>query len=84
MAIHLSALHGEVRWVLRDTGPGIPDSERALVFERFYRVGTPKVVGTGLGLAIVAEIVSRLAGSIVLRTPEDGQGLEVEILLPMA
>ncbi|MFM9889715.1 MAG: sensor histidine kinase [Rickettsiales bacterium] len=71
-------------WVIRDSGPGIPEAERALVFERFYRVGTPKAVGTGLGLAIVAEIVTRLAGQITLRTPESGVGLEVEILLPIA
>lgn len=67
-----------------DTGPGIPEAERAHVFERFYRVGTPKAQGTGLGLAIVAETVARLSGSIALKTPAGGQGLRVEISLPRA
>ncbi|MDX2095277.1 MAG: ATP-binding protein [Alphaproteobacteria bacterium] len=67
-----------------DSGPGIPEAERAHVFQRFYRVGTPKAQGTGLGLAIVAEIAARLSGSILLKTPENGVGLRVEIRLPRA
>ena len=67
-----------------DSGPGIPEEERAHVFQRFYRVGTPKAQGTGLGLAIVAEIAARLSGSITLKTPENGIGLLVEIALPRA
>ena len=69
---------------IRDTGPGIAEAERALVFERFYRVGTPKAEGTGLGLAIVAESVARLSGTIALKSPEEGSGLLVEIELPRA
>ncbi len=85
-AVHV-ALTGdteEIRCMVTDSGPGIPEEERAHVFQRFYRVGTPKAQGTGLGLAIVAEIVNRLSGSIVLKTPESGQGLAVEITLPRA
>jgi two-component system sensor histidine kinase TctE len=40
---------------VEDTGPGIPESDRALVFERFYRVLGTNVDGSGLGLAIVRE-----------------------------
>ena len=65
-----------------DTGPGIPAEERPLVFERFYRVGTPKAQGTGLGLAIVAESIARLSGKIHLLSAPDLPGLMVEILLP--
>jgi two-component system sensor histidine kinase TctE len=44
---------------VEDTGPGIPPSERAHVFERFYRIlGTPST-GSGLGLAIVREIAQQ-------------------------
>lgn len=84
VSVTITCDNAQVRWVLRDTGPGIPEADRALVFERFYRVGTPKAVGTGLGLAIVAEIISRLSGQIHLNTPAEGPGLEVEILLPLA
>jgi len=70
------------RCSVRDTGPGIPEAERALVFERFYRVGTQRTEGTGLGLAIVAESIARLGGAIALKSPEQGDGLLVEIQLP--
>ena len=67
---------------ITDTGHGIPEEERDLVFQRFYRVSTPEAEGSGLGLAIVAEIVERFSGSIELKTPESGIGLCVEIILP--
>ena len=44
---------------VEDSGPGIPDAERHLVFDRFYRVLGTNVDGSGLGLAIVREIVSQ-------------------------
>jgi two-component system sensor histidine kinase TctE len=44
---------------VEDSGPGIPASERAMVFERFYRVLGTQVDGSGLGLAIVREIASQ-------------------------
>lgn len=49
---------------VEDNGPGIPEHERELVFERFYRVlgSDPEgrnLDGSGLGLAIVREIAGR-------------------------
>ncbi|CAN5467365.1 sensor histidine kinase N-terminal domain-containing protein [soil metagenome] len=41
---------------VEDTGPGIPEKERPMVFERFYRVLGSGQDGSGLGLAIVREI----------------------------
>ena len=41
---------------VEDNGPGIPEAERARVFERFYRVLGTGTDGAGLGLAIVREI----------------------------
>ena len=49
--------HGGVALEVLDRGPGIPDSERARVFDAFYRVGneaTRTARGTGLGLHLVA------------------------------
>lgn len=84
--VHVDLLvdEAEICCVVTDSGPGIPEGERAHVFTRFYRVGTPQAQGTGLGLAIVSEITARLSGSITLKTPENGQGLRVEITLPRA
>lgn len=44
---------------VEDTGPGIAESERELVFRPFYRSLGTDVDGSGLGLAIVQEIVER-------------------------
>ena len=44
---------------VEDNGPGIAPSERAQVFERFYRILGSEVEGSGLGLAIVREIAQR-------------------------
>lgn len=41
---------------VQDDGPGIPPEERALIFERFYRVEHGNGDGCGLGLSIVEEI----------------------------
>jgi len=43
-----------------DKGPGIPDDEKMLIFDKFYRVGDENVrksKGTGLGLFIVKEVL---------------------------
>ena len=44
---------------VEDNGPGIPEAERELVFQPFYRALGTNVDGSGLGLAIVKEITDR-------------------------
>jgi two-component system sensor histidine kinase TctE len=51
---------------VEDSGPGIPESDRKLVFERFFRVLGTEVDGSGLGLAIVREIVEQHEARISL------------------
>ena len=51
--------HGLAILEVEDNGPGIEPSERAQVFERFYRILGSDVEGSGLGLAIVREIAQR-------------------------
>ncbi len=55
---------------VEDNGPGIPESEREQVFQRFYRILGSEVSGSGLGLAIVKEIVQQHQATITIR---DGQ-----------
>jgi two-component system, OmpR family, sensor histidine kinase TctE len=42
--------------IVEDDGPGIPQSEKEMIFERFYRIQGSSGNGCGLGLAIVKEI----------------------------
>jgi two-component system sensor histidine kinase KdpD len=57
-------------WV-RDCGPGVPESEQALVFERFYR-GRPEVPGSGLGLSICKGLVEAQGGSVRVENADPG------------
>lgn len=55
---------GAVHLWVRDTGPGVPDAEKALVFERFARGRDVTDDGAGLGLSIVAAIAQAHGGSV--------------------
>lgn len=59
VTVRLSTGDGGVSLSVEDTGPGIPPPERALVFERFYRVLGSAGDGSGLGLPIVREIAEQ-------------------------
>lgn len=56
--------HAAALLEVEDTGPGIAPSERAQVFERFYRILGSNVQGSGLGLAIVREIAQQHGAEI--------------------
>jgi signal transduction histidine kinase len=56
-----------------DRGPGVPEAERAAIFQRFRRGRVPAgTIGAGLGLAIVAEIAAAHGGSAHVTARESG------------
>ena len=57
---------------VEDTGPGIPESERELVFQPFYRALGTNVDGSGLGLPIVREIARQHDAEIRLEDARPG------------
>jgi len=69
--------NGAASLLVADSGPGIPEEERARVFERFYRgaAGRRTGPGSGLGLAIVAALVERWGGDVRLL---EGPGTRIE------
>ena len=73
---------GAPRLEVEDNGIGIPLGERALVFERFYRVIGSQEAGSGIGLAIVREIAVRHGANATVATPESGFGSLFTITLP--
>ena len=56
---------GSTRVSVEDSGPGVAQSERLRIFERFARgsAGRSRAGGTGLGLALVAEHARAHGGS---------------------
>lgn len=59
---------------VEDNGPGIPQEEQKLVFDKFYRGkgGTTQAPGTGLGLAISKSVVEKHGGKIWLESRSGG------------
>jgi len=51
---------------VEDTGPGVPEAERALVFQPFYRALGTQADGSGLGLPIVQEIARQHGAQVSL------------------
>jgi two-component system sensor histidine kinase KdpD len=69
-----------------DEGPGIPESERELVFDMFYTArhgDRGKHKGTGLGLTICRGMVGAHHGEVVALEGPNGQGTCMRISLPI-
>jgi signal transduction histidine kinase/CheY-like chemotaxis protein/ligand-binding sensor domain-containing protein len=72
-----------------DTGIGIPDSQKAHIFDHFYQVDVSlsherKHKGSGIGLALTKELVSLHHGEIHVRSSEGKEsGTEFILRLPM-
>lgn len=65
-----------------DTGPGIPESEQAEIFNRFFRgKGTRTAEGSGLGLYLAREILARQGGYIKVSS-RPGAGCTFSLYLP--
>jgi two-component system phosphate regulon sensor histidine kinase PhoR len=75
-----------VRVSIRDEGLGIPPSEHARIFEKFYRLDpnlTRGVGGTGLGLYICRELLRHMDGRVWVVSAE-GEGSTFFFELPLA
>ena len=71
-----------VELTVADSGPGIPEEERAKVFDRFYRaIQSRSMPGSGLGLAIVKQVIARHGGTIAVEESDDGGAL-MRVRLP--
>ncbi len=68
---------------VRDTGPGIRESERQIVFEEYRQAHAERARhrGTGLGLAIARRLAAMQGGSIELES-EVGRGSQFTLILP--
>jgi signal transduction histidine kinase len=74
-----------IRFAIIDDGPGIPESERELIFERFHRTDPARSRengGAGLGLAIVRAIAIAHGGIARAGDGPRGRGARVELVLP--
>lgn len=70
-------------WV-QDNGPGVPQDQQVLIFERFRQgqTATGRPPGTGLGLPISRQIIEHFGGRLWLH-PKQGQGACFAFSLPL-
>ncbi len=78
--------HRWIRVMVDDEGPGVPESERARIFDRFNR-GTlggsrGSDLGTGLGLALAAEHARLQGGTVWVEARPEGPGARFVLELP--
>jgi two-component system sensor histidine kinase TctE len=69
---------------IEDSGIGIAEDERELVFERFYRSLGSGAAGSGLGLAIVREIADLHRANVLLKPNPGGPGTLAQVSFPRA
>jgi Na+/proline symporter/nitrogen-specific signal transduction histidine kinase len=84
--ITLRADDGVARIDVADNGPGVPPSDRELIFDRFRQGGAGgRTGGTGLGLAISRRIVEQFGGTLeVSDCGGNGRGATFSIGLPVS
>ncbi len=68
---------------ITDNGPGIPDSEKGLATERFYRGDSSRgMAGFGLGLSVVCAVAKLHGGTLMLT--DNHPGVTASLILPAA
>jgi len=84
--IKIEAIDHNVKVSVRDFGIGIPQSERAGIFQRFGRTQTvikKKISGTGLGLHLAAQIIKLEGGNMSFDSEEGKAVLSTSLFLYM-
>jgi two-component system OmpR family sensor kinase len=73
---------GQLVLAVEDSGPGIAETDRARVLDRFYRVPGSQATGSGLGLAIASAIAQLHGGTLTLDSSPRLGGLRIALQLP--
>jgi PAS domain S-box-containing protein len=86
VVMRMEADPGWLRFIVSDTGPGIPGEHLERIFEPFQQVDASETrtkSGTGLGLTITRELAGLLGGHVAVET-EMGSGSRFTVELPLA
>jgi PAS domain S-box-containing protein len=85
VVLSYKTLHGRVRILVSDTGPGIPADKQGRLFIPFERLGTVQggVEGTGLGLALSKRLTEAMGGTMGVES-QVGRGSTFWVELPLA
>jgi signal transduction histidine kinase len=84
VSLSLRETNSHVYIAVRDKGPGIPEEEKSLLFQRFAKLSNKPTAGessTGLGLSITKQLVEMIRGEITCESTL-GQGSTFTVILP--
>lgn len=81
VTVSVAAPNRKALIAVEDSGPGIPESERHRVRQRFYRLPNSPGHGSGLGLAIVDEIARLYGATLSIGTAANG-GARITVQFP--
>jgi hypothetical protein len=85
IAVECSTRDAWAEFSISDTGAGVPKSEQAAIFDKFYQTSSPNKgapQGTGLGLPITKHLVEEHGGRLWLES-EPGIGSRFSFRLPL-
>lgn len=85
LALQLSGAVGRALILVQDSGPGVREEDRALIFERFRQSdggSTRQFGGTGLGLSIARDFIG-MHGGVVSVTDAPGGGALFQVEIPL-
>jgi two-component system sensor histidine kinase KdpD len=85
LSVAIEADAEELRFIVSDQGPGIPEHERTKIFDMFYTAarGDRGGQGTGLGLAICQGMLGAHGGRVTVSEGLDGLGTSMTLHLPL-
>lgn len=85
VSVTVTAMDGEVKFTVRDTGVGIPPEHLDRIFDRFYRVDKSRsrlMGGSGIGLTIARHLIESHHGQLRAESGGAGQGSLFTFTLP--
>ncbi len=86
VTISHSVQNGQLVTVIADTGLGIPEDQKAHMFEKFFRVDhqdRKAITGTGLGMYVVKKYIEQMQGKLWFESLH-GEGTKFYFSLPIA
>ncbi|MEW8691961.1 MAG: ATP-binding protein [Candidatus Thiodiazotropha endolucinida] len=84
VSVILNEHESDIKLVVIDTGPGIPEEKQQGLYQRFRRGEGANSQGSGLGLSIVKRIVDLHHATIEMANRSDRSGLTVTVSFPRA
>ena len=85
IAINLSVEDGDIVFTVKDTGIGVPISEQAQLFSKFYRASNARKQrpdGTGVGLYLAKKVIDAHGGKVIFFSIE-GKGSMFGFRIPI-